>query len=96
MLIVIVNSSSRLVFLLKLFVRQIISVDLDDYNTHFVNSELEKLISTVLSATNFGKLVPEMVKRSPPRTLISVSGIMAVTVQSTLILGTLGSVGIKP
>jgi hypothetical protein len=72
MLIVIVNSSSRLVFLLKLFVRQIISVDLDDYKTHFVNSELEKLISTVLSATNFGKLVPEMVKRSPPRTLISV------------------------
>jgi hypothetical protein len=96
MLIVIVNSSSRLVFLLKLFVRQIISVDLDDYKTHFVNSELEKLISTVLSATNFGKLVPEMVKRSPPRTLISVSGIMVVTVQSTLILGTLGSVGIKP
>lgn len=96
MLIVIVNSSSRLVFLLKLFVRQIISVDLDDYNTHFVNSELEKLISTVLSATNFGKLVPEMVKRSPPRTLISVSGIMDVTVQSTLILGKLESVGIKP
>ena len=96
MLIVIVNSSSRLVFLLKLFVRQIISVDLDDYKTHFVNSELEKLISTVLSATNFGKLVPEMVKRSPPRTLISVSGIMDVTVQSTLILGKLESVGIKP
>ena len=96
MLIIIVNSSSRLVFLLKLFVRQIISVDLDDYKTHFVNSELEKLISTVLSATNFGKLVPEMVKRSPPRTLISVSGIMDVTVQSTLILGKLESVGIKP
>ena len=96
MLIVIVNSSSRLVFLLKLFVRQIISVDLDDYKIHFVNSELEKLILTVLSATNFGKLVPEMIKRSPPRTLISVSGIMDVAVQSILILGTLGSVGTNP
>ena len=93
---VIVNSSSRLATLSKLLVRQIISVDLDDYKTHFVPSELENPISTVLSATNLGKLVPTMVKVSPPRTLSSVSGVIDVTVQSTLILAADGSVGINP
>jgi len=93
---VIVNSSSRLATLSKPLVRHFISVDLDDYKTHFVPSELEKPISTVLSATNFGKLVPTMVKISPPRTLISVSGVMDVTVQSTFILAAEGSVGINP
>jgi len=50
----------------------------------------------VLSATNLGKLVPTMVKVSPPRTLSSVLGVMDVTVQSTLILAADGSVGINP
>jgi hypothetical protein len=90
------NSSSRFATLSNDFVRQIISVDLDDCNTHYVELELENPISTVLSATNLGKFVPEIVKLSPPRTLRSVSGVMEVTVQFTLILAKDESVGIKP
>lgn len=77
-------------------VMQIISVDLEDCKTHLVVYVLENPISTVLSATNFGKLVPEIVKLSPPRTLSSVFGVMEVTVQSTLILVAAESTGIKP
>jgi len=95
-MIVIVNDSSRLATLSNDLVRQTISVDLDDYKTHLVESEFENPISTVLSATNLGKLVPEMVKLSPPRTLSSTSGVIDVTVQSTLILTAVRSVGIKP
>ena len=96
MLMTIENSESRLATLSNPLVRQIISVDFEDYKTHLVESELLKPMSTVLSATNFGKLVPEIVKLSPPRTFKSTFGVMAVTVQSTLILAADGSVGIKP
>lgn len=90
------KDSSRLATLSNDLVRQIISVDLEDCRTHFVELEFENPISTVLSATNLGKLVPEIVKLSPPRTLRSVFGVIEVTVHSTKILANDGSVGIKP
>jgi hypothetical protein len=57
---------------------------------------LEKPISTVLSFKNFGKLVPEIVKLSEPKTFKFSFGVIAVTVHSTGSFYTEASTGIKP
>ena len=56
----------------------------------------ENSMSTVLSSKNLGKLVPVIVKLSAPSTFRSVLGVIAVTVQSTSIYGTVVSTGIDP
>jgi hypothetical protein len=61
-----------------------------------VLAELENPMSTVLSLRNLGKLVPEIVSLSYPRTFNSVAGTIEVTVQSTSILAMDYSFGIDP